>query len=78
MKVTRGLIDKLIALRDGESLPSSGLKGKWVDELISDRILVNSSRGSKSSLKAVDSESFVRPWRELTSVLLTSIRREIC
>lgn len=60
MKVTRGLIDKLIALRDGKSLPSSGLKGDWVDELIKDRILVNSSRGSKSSLRAEDSESFVK------------------
>ena len=60
MKVTRGLIDKLIALRDGKSLPSSGLKGDWVDELISDRILINSSIGSKRSLKAVDRESFVK------------------
>lgn len=60
MKVTKGLIDKLIALRDGESLPSSGLKGEWVEDLIRDGILVSSSRGSKRSLKAVDGESFTK------------------
>lgn len=60
MKVTKGLIDKLIALRDGESLPASGLKGEWVEELIRDGILVSSSRGSRRSLKAVDSESFAK------------------
>ena len=60
MKVTKGLIDKLIALIDGESLPSSGLKGEWVEDLIRDGILVSSSRGSKRSLKAVDGESFAK------------------
>lgn len=60
MKVTKGLIDKLIALRDGESLPASGLKGEWVEELIRDGILVSSSRGSRRSLKAADSESFAK------------------
>lgn len=60
MKITKGLIDKLIALRDGVSLPASGLKGEWVDELVRDGILVSSSRGSKRSLKAVDSESFAK------------------
>lgn len=60
MKITRGLIDKLIALRDGESLPASGLTGEWVEELIRDGILVSSSRGSKRSLKAVDGESFAK------------------
>lgn len=60
MKVTKGLIDKLIALRDGESLPSSGLKGEWVEDLIRDGILVSSSRGSKRSLKAEDGESFAK------------------
>lgn len=60
MKITKGLIDKLIAVRDGESLPASALKGEWVEELIRDGILVSSSRGSKRSLKAVDSESFAK------------------
>ena len=60
MKITKGLIDKLIALIDGESLSSSGLKGEWVEDLIRDGILVSSSRGSKRSLKAVDGESFAK------------------
>lgn len=60
MKITKGLIDKLIVLRDGVSLPASGLKGEWVDELVRDGILLSSSRGSKRSLKAVDSESFAK------------------
>ena len=60
MKITRSLIDKLIALSDGESLPASRLTGEWVDQLVRDGILVSSSRGSKRSLKAVDRESFVK------------------
>lgn len=60
MKVTKGLMDKLIALRDGESLPASGLKGEWVDELIRDGILVSSSRGSRSSVRVVDGDSFAK------------------
>lgn len=60
MKITRGLIEKLIALRNGESLPASALKGEWVEELIRDGILVSSSRGSRRSLKTVDRESFTK------------------
>ena len=60
MKVTKGLIDKLIALRNGDSLPASGLKGEWVEEMIRDGILVSSSRGSRGSLKAVDGDSFAK------------------
>ena len=65
MKVTKSLIDKLIALRDGWALPSSGLKGEWVDELIRDGILVSSSRGSKRSLKSVDRESFAKAFARI-------------
>lgn len=60
MKVTISLIDKLIALSDGESLPASRLKGEWVDELVRNGIIVSSSRGSKRSLKAIDSESLAK------------------
>ena len=60
MKITRSLIDKLIALSDGESLPACRLTGEWVNELVRDGILVSSSRGSKRSLKAVDGESFAK------------------
>ena len=60
MKVSKGLINKLIALRKGESLPASELKGEWVDEFVRDGILISSSRGSRRSVTAVDSESFVK------------------
>lgn len=60
MKVTKGLIDKLIALKSGKSLPYSGLKGEWVEEMIRDGILVSSSKGSKRTLKAVDGEAFAK------------------
>ena len=60
MKITRSLIDKLIALSNGESLPACRLTGEWVNELVRDGILVSSSRGSKRSLKAVDGESFAK------------------
>lgn len=60
MKITKGLIDKLIVLKGGESLPASGLKGEWVEELIRDGILVSSSRGSRRNVKAVDGESFAK------------------
>ena len=59
MKITKSLINKLIALRDGDSLPASEIKGEWVDELIRDGILVSSSRGSKRSVSAINGESFV-------------------
>lgn len=59
MKITKGLINKLIALRDGESLPASSLKGEWAEELIRDGILVSSSRGSKRIVFAADAESFI-------------------
>ena len=54
------MIDKLIALSNGESLPACRLTGEWVNELVRDGILVSSSRGSKRSLKAVDGESFAK------------------
>ena len=32
MKMTVALLDKLIRLRQGESLPASQLQGEWVNE----------------------------------------------
>lgn len=34
MKITLSLIEKLIRLRSGESLPASALRGEWVEELL--------------------------------------------
>ena len=52
MKITSSLIDKLIRLRSGESLPSSALRGEWVEELLSDGVLISRSYGSRSSIIA--------------------------
>ena len=50
MKITAALIDKLIKLRSGEKLPSSALRGEWVEELIGDGVLVSRSHGSRRSI----------------------------
>lgn len=52
MMITLSLIDKLIRLRSGESLPSSALRGEWVEELLSDGVLISRSHGSRSSIIA--------------------------
>ena len=52
MKITSSLIDKLIRLRSGESLPSSALRGDWVEDLLREGVLVSRSHGSRSSIKA--------------------------
>lgn len=52
MKITAALIDKLIKLRSGEKLPSSALRGEWVEELIGDGVLVSRSHGSRRSIMA--------------------------
>lgn len=59
MKITKGLIEKLIALRDGKTIPASSLKYDWVDELISERIIISSSRGSTRRLSVVDEKAFL-------------------
>lgn len=52
MKITLSLIEKLIRLRSGESLPASALRGEWVEELLRDGTLINCSHGSKRSIIA--------------------------
>lgn len=52
MKINITLIDKLIRLRDGNSLPASQLRGEWVDELVRDGILISTSHGSRRTLYA--------------------------
>lgn len=51
MKITSSLIDKLLRLRSGESLPSSALRGEWVEELLRDGVLVSCSHGARRTLK---------------------------
>ena len=57
MKITSSLIDKLIRLRSGESLPSSTLRGEWVEELLSDGVLISRSRGSRSCIIAASPDT---------------------
>ncbi len=57
MKITSSLIDKLIRLRSGESLPSSALRGEWVEELLGDGVLISRSHGSRSSIIAASPET---------------------
>lgn len=52
MKITSSLIDKLIRLRSGESLPSSALRGDWVEDLLREGVLISRSHGSRSCIKA--------------------------
>lgn len=57
MKITPSLIEKLIRLRSGESLPSSALRGDWVEELLADGVLVSRSHGSRRTLAAASAQS---------------------
>lgn len=52
MKITIALIDKLIRLRMGETLPSSAIRGEWVEELLRDGVLISRSHGSRRSIMA--------------------------
>ena len=52
MKITTSLIDKLIHLRMGETLPSSAIRGEWVEELLRDGVLISRSHGSRRSIMA--------------------------
>ncbi len=54
MKITLTLINKLLRLRSGEALPSSALRGDWVEDLLRDGVLVSRSQGSRRTLLAAD------------------------
>ena len=58
MKKTLALIEKLIRLANGETLPASSLKGDWFEQMQSDGILVAVTHGSRKSLRATDEASF--------------------
>lgn len=53
MKITSSLIDKLISLRSGEFLPSSALRGDWVEDLLREGVLISRSHGSRSCIKGL-------------------------
>lgn len=60
MKITVSLIDKLIRLRDGETLPASQLKGEWVEELVRDGVLISTSHGSRRTLFAPNADALCK------------------
>lgn len=60
MKITSALIDKLIRLRNGESVPASSLRGSWVEALIADGVLLSRTNGSRRVLRAVSASDFMR------------------
>lgn len=60
MKITVALIEKLIRLRNGESLPASQIRGEWVEELIRDGVLISTSHGSRRTLHAPQSETLCK------------------
>ena len=60
MKITTTLIDKLIRLRNGESLPASQLRGEWVEDLEHDGVIVNISHGSRRTIFAPQPEAFLQ------------------
>ena len=57
MKKTVGLIEKLIRLADGETLPSSTLRGDWFEQMEADGVLVTITHGSRKSMRAISTDS---------------------
>jgi hypothetical protein len=60
MKITASLIEKLIRLRNGESIPASQLRGEWVSELENDGVIVSTSHGSRRVLFVPQPETFIQ------------------
>lgn len=60
MKITSALIDKLVRLRDGDTLPASQATGAWVDDFLRDGIMVSTSRGTRRTLYAPDPAAFCK------------------
>ena len=56
MKVTVALIDKLIALAAGDTLPDSQLRGEWFAQLQEDGLLTPIIHGSRKSWRARSGE----------------------
>lgn len=46
MKKTKVLLDKLLMLAQGKSLPASSLKGEWFEQMLQDHILIVVTHGS--------------------------------
>ena len=60
MKITIALINKLLRLRDGDTLPTSQLKGEWVEEMVRDGVLISTSHRSRRTLFAPDADALCK------------------
>ena len=58
MKKTVTLIEKLIRLANGDTLPVSSLKGDWFEQMQTDGILVAVTHGSRKGLRVAGVTSF--------------------
>lgn len=59
MKITKGLIQNLLRLVSGETVPSSSLRFfKEIDEMRADGVLTVVARGSRRSYKCADTKQF--------------------
>lgn len=58
MNWTAGTIKRIMTLREGETVPSSALKGDWVDELLELHILGCQVNGSRRKYVVRDREGF--------------------
>ncbi|MDE5882809.1 MAG: hypothetical protein K2H60_13880 [Muribaculaceae bacterium] len=70
MKLTETLIIKLQKLLSGETIPSSQLKGEWVESLVTDGILMLQINGSHRSYKVVNREAFRLALPEFNEALI--------
>ena len=57
MKKTIALLEKFIKLSEGETLPSSSLKGDWIEQMLMDGILIVCTKGCRKSYRARDEQS---------------------
>jgi len=64
MKPTIAQIKKLIRLAEGESLPSSRLKGEWVDEMVRENVLSVIRHKSKVSYRVLSGLTFTQFLRD--------------
>lgn len=58
MKKTIGLIEKLIRLANGETLPASSLKGEWFEQMLADGILLSITHGSRKNFRVSNADTF--------------------
>ncbi len=58
MKKTATLIERLIQLAEGKTLPASSLRGDWFQQMKDDGILLTVPHGSRKVMRIADANSF--------------------